>query len=332
MESCVKLRCFWMPLAAALLLVWSSAPAARAATLDVVDGELVGAFGVMVNGNLYDVQFREESCPELYDGCDELSDFPFTTSGEANYAALALFGQVLTGTYDDFPELTAGCENLTICNIATPYGPPVPNGELNVLPASAARNASTTGTDTIGFYSLEDGAQLPYPKWVWAVWTRVPDCANGLDDDGDLAIDYPADPDCRSLDDLSEEPDCSDGIDNDDDGWVDHPDDPACSSPTAQIESRACQDGIDNDGDLRKDFDGGQSIFGSCGGGSCPPGVSDVDGDGVADPDLNCGSATDNREAAGSGGGCGIGPELAFLLPALWGLRRRATRRSALQR
>jgi subtilisin family serine protease len=63
----------------------------------------------------------------------------------------------------------------------------------------------------------------------------------------------------------------------------------------------ACFEGLDNDGDGR----------------------IDVDGDGGV-PDPDCTSGFDTTEA-GLGTGCGVGPELALLLPLLAGLRR-ATR------
>jgi hypothetical protein len=46
-------------------------------------------------------------------------------------------------------------------------------------------------------------------------------CKDGFDQDGDGAMDHPADPGCGLIGDLSELPDCDDGIDNDDDGAVD---------------------------------------------------------------------------------------------------------------
>jgi hypothetical protein len=54
-------------------------------------------------------------------------------------------------------------------------------------------------------------------------------------------------------------PACSDGIDDDGDGFVDYPADPGCASATSTTESPACQDGIDNDEDGGVDFDGGVS-------------------------------------------------------------------------
>ena len=67
-------------------------------------------------------------------------------------------------------------------------------------------------------------------------------CNNGLDDDGDGKVDFPADPGCDSASDNTESPDpptppapppsaaCTDGVDNDADGKIDFPADPGCSS------------------------------------------------------------------------------------------------------
>ncbi len=85
-----------------------------------------------------------------------------------------------------------------------------------------------------------------------SVQADVPDmapqtaCANGADDDGDGAIDYPADPGCAdAADDDETDPDqaeCGDGADNDDDGRTDHPDDPGCASPEDPSELSMCGD------------------------------------------------------------------------------------------
>jgi hypothetical protein len=87
-----------------------------------------------------------------------------------------------------------------------------------------------------------------------------------------------------------------------------------------------CQDGIDNDGDGRIDYDGGQSIYGSCAAGVCPLGVSDPNHDGFADSDYNCvGQPARNTERQQS---CGLGAELALVMPLL-GLAASRRRRTA---
>jgi subtilisin family serine protease len=150
-----------------------------------------------------------------------------------------------------------------------------------------------------------------------ALVTLLPVCSNSLDDDGDGLIDL-EDPGCDDADDPSEKaPDlaCDDGEDNDGDGWVDFPEDPGCFSPAATLEDPQCQDGIDNDGDGRIDYDAGLSANG----------VADPAG-----PDSGCeGAPWFNREAPLQLPlTCGLGAELAFLLPPLfWMLTRRRLRK-----
>ncbi|MCC6554239.1 MAG: DUF11 domain-containing protein, partial [Polyangiaceae bacterium] len=83
-------------------------------------------------------------------------------------------------------------------------------------------------------------------------------CNDGLDNDGDGLVDYPADPGCESaLDpDETDVPQCSNGLDDDGDGLADYPADPSCSSFLDDDESGApaCGDGADNDGDGLTDF------------------------------------------------------------------------------
>lgn len=55
-------------------------------------------------------------------------------------------------------------------------------------------------------------------------------CQDGIDNDGDGLIDYPADSGCVSPQHDTEASQCEDGIDNDGNGLVDFPNDPSCSS------------------------------------------------------------------------------------------------------
>jgi hypothetical protein len=154
-----------------------------------------------------------------------------------------------------------------------------------------------------------------------------PECSDGLDNDGDGGIDYTEDLGCDGPGDTSELSAaflCDNGVDDDLDTWTDV-DDPGCLVPTSQLEDPQCQDGVNNDGDALIDFDGGQSIWGACSGGTCPPGVSDPDEDGIADPDPQCvGKPWKNRERSRR---CGIGFEQALLLALLgWAYGRRRRR------
>ena len=84
---------------------------------------------------------------------------------------------------------------------------------------------------------------------------------------------------------------CTNGADDDGDGDTDYPNDAGCLNPYSITEAPQCSDGADNDGDGRVDFG--------------------------SDPE--CGAAWDMREAAG---GCGLGAELALVVPLLRALRR----------
>ena len=110
-------------------------------------------------------------------------------------------------------------------------------------------------------------------SWIASVTcsSRMPQCSNGFDDDGDGDIDmndsgcdnpnddseqFPHDPDCSGPDDDEHTPQCSDGIDNDGDGAIDD-DDFSCSNSDDDDESdpeSACQDGSDNDNDGQTDY------------------------------------------------------------------------------
>ena len=141
MFACFKRNLFRDALAAAAVVLGLSGSAADALTVNVSGGQLLGASDVDVGGLLYSVTFQDGSCAALYSGCDEASDFAFTTAAEAEAAAQALLDQVFLdsafGTFDSDPELTPGIESTTLGVTLTPY--------------------AVTGTTAFGFGTLNRG-------------------------------------------------------------------------------------------------------------------------------------------------------------------------------
>jgi subtilisin family serine protease len=144
-----------------------------------------------------------------------------------------------------------------------------------------------------------------------ALTALLPACSNGRDDDGDGLSDL-EDPGCDDAEDSLEKASdlpCDDGVDNDGDGKVDFPEDPGCAVAGFPAEAPGCQDGIDNDGDGQTDYDGGLAANG----------FADPGG-----PDPHCGGIPWRISEADSPGQCGLGAELALLLPPLFlGFSRR---------
>ena len=161
----------------------------------------------------------------------------------------------------------------------------------------------------------------------------LPQCEDGIDNDGDGLIDG-ADPACMAGNDRESEdppPACSDGLDNDADGLIDHPDDPGCDSPADNDEynptGAQCSDGLDNDGDGLIDYpnDPGclapnqNSEVDDCPDGpNCPEcgNGRDDDEDGKIDyagGDTGCESASGAREFSFDAEACGPGTSVSVL-------------------
>jgi hypothetical protein len=243
----------------------------------------------------------------------------------------------------DVDPLSATISPLELVNYGFPGTPSCPTclnqGQTSAplfLCADAATTDPITDPDTancsIGAGILGAPCETVVPGPALA-------CDDSLDNDGDGLTDYPDDPGCADALDASEKDDtaaypCDDGVDNEPvpDGLVDFradgSGDPGCRSPYYVTESPQCQDGINNDAQEGIDFDGGQSIHGACSGapGGCPPGVSDPEGDGIANPDAQCvGKPWRMQELQPRP--CGLGTEMALLVPPLmWLSRRRGPR------
>jgi len=174
-----------------------------------------------------------------------------------------------------------------------------PQGNSEGWVAFLATPACHDGVDNDGDgpidYPADPGCTSP------ADWSEQPDCSDGIDNDGDGLVDYPADPGCRSPADSTERPDCSDGIDNDGDGLIDYPQDPGCAGPTSVMENPACSNGVDDDGDGRVDYPADlqcRSPSDLSETADCSDGI-DNDGDGLVDypADPQCESPADLSEA-----------------------------------
>jgi Copper amine oxidase, enzyme domain/Putative Ig domain len=191
-------------------------------------------------------------------------------------------------------------------------------------PGSAGNHAVTvTASGTLGG---EVGLVSDSTAFMWTVSNGAA-CADGIDNDGDGAVDT-ADLGCTSAADTSERDParaCDDGYDNDGDDLVDLLD-PGCLTAASASESPACNDGIDNDGDRLIDTvdPGCADATRASEAPACNDGI-DNDSDGAIDlADSDCASASGRGEGSPPGsGGCGMGPELALLLTAWPRLRRR---------
>ena len=160
-----------------LCLMMLSASSAFAVALNVTpSGQLIGAYDVDVGGLLYDVEFVDDSCVDLFSGCDSDTEFVFDTWGEATVASQALLDQVLlnsaAGWFNMDPELTFGCFFDHACLIFTPFSSSFsPSG----VSASVAKNWEG------GFAPNEVSIAVVQPSSdfldaggkVYAVWNRV---------------------------------------------------------------------------------------------------------------------------------------------------------------
>lgn len=121
---------------------------------------------------------------------------------------------------------------------------------------STTRSWASPGTYTFRARTQDsNSAQSGYNTHTITIGNPTPECADGIDNDGDGLTDLD-DFACSDGDDDNEgdDPQCSDGIDNDDDGRTDT-DDYGCSSGGDGSESPnpQCSDGIDNNGNGKID-------------------------------------------------------------------------------
>ncbi len=150
----------------------------NSATLRVdASGALLGAANINVGGTFYDVEFRDGTCITLFDGCDQLSDFPFLTDADVVEASDALLNEVfiddISGAFDSQPDLTAGCNGTPQCYAFTPFGFGAASNSL--LLGYALNNAVANGNDSArSNFSGGTGTDLTSrSSFTYAVWTPI---------------------------------------------------------------------------------------------------------------------------------------------------------------
>jgi len=140
-------------IAVLLILGWTGA--AGAATLQYSNGFLVGVTELEVGNSLYNVTFSSLTCVEIFNGCDEATDFAITDSTEAQLAAASLLRQVFYdgSTLGFFPSMTNGCENATSfgCRMVIPYAFGNTSDEVLTI---FAENEKGGYTDSIGSWVI----------------------------------------------------------------------------------------------------------------------------------------------------------------------------------
>ena len=147
------------------------AGAAQAATLNVVSGQLMGASGVDVGGTLYDVEFVDGTCIDLFTGCDDVSDFTFPNAADASLAAQALIDSVFldlpSGNFASSPALTNGCTLPVHCVAITAGYFAVPAGPRAVIVINSPTGAVAQESEIVGGIAADMGlfGDATYARW-----------------------------------------------------------------------------------------------------------------------------------------------------------------------
>lgn len=172
-------------LALAAMVGFSFAPASAATLLTDSSGQLIGVRGIEYRGTLYDVEFGDGRCTDLFSGCDEVSDFVFQSSRDAGGMANLLKNWVIldsdAGMFRSNPALTSGCTFSIQCEMLIPFGftstgevryASFLNGRIDgVLYESLPRTEDTViwGTQTFARFALSSASgAVPEPS-TWAM-------------------------------------------------------------------------------------------------------------------------------------------------------------------
>jgi hypothetical protein len=166
-------------------------------------------------------------------------------------------------------------------------------------PQVTAQEAQAAAGDSGGALFVENGGSWELGAVLFAVTSSAGQPANSaIYGNLTYAIDLSFYRNAILL--VTTRPACSDGIEDDGDGLTDYPADPGCMDSASLLENPACDDDLDNDGDGTIDWDGGAAL---------------------GTPDSFC--ASNGSWQAVEASSCGLGAELAVLIPLLACWRRR---------
>jgi hypothetical protein len=140
-------------------------------------GQLLGAKNVLIDGDFYDIVFLEGTCADLFDGCDENSDFTFLNFLDSQEAALQLLDQVFTdgpdGQFDTNPDLTFGCESSLICNAFIPFEVLTNGAVRGQIAINGAPGGPGDGASDAVLSQTEDSSAFGNEGLVFVKFTKV---------------------------------------------------------------------------------------------------------------------------------------------------------------
>lgn len=173
MSSYVRRLC---AMVVSAVIALCSLPVLAAPTLLVTGGLLTGAKGVVVGADLYDVQFKDGTCADLFNGCDGADDFVFDSDSTARVAFTALLDSVFIdsdlGNFDSDPSQTLGCSDFGVCRVRTPLAVLTAGEEITAIRLENWRNGNNTDFVSSSFPVLFGLDTTLVTTSTWAVWTR----------------------------------------------------------------------------------------------------------------------------------------------------------------
>ena len=143
--------------------------------IDQTSNELYGASSVFVDDEYYDVEFKDGTCNELFNGCANFTFDLFT----APLASKALLDQVFINEYDLSPDMTRGISFSLVGHIFTPYYyTPISTAypDKDMLYLSNATNVNTIDGDQYsnqGWSDLFFTDTTTYSHATYAIWTEA---------------------------------------------------------------------------------------------------------------------------------------------------------------